>query len=238
MISLDKAVIARLEKSGSRFEVLVDPDAALLISSGNFDGNIEDVIAAQDVFEDASRGDRPAEEDLKKVFNTTDPLSIIPEVIRLGDIQITAKQRREMQEQKHRKLITIITRNAINPQMNNAPHPPARIEAALEQAGFHVDPLKPAENQVGDALDALRPLIPIRFEEISIAVRFPSSYAGKAQAQIRAFGTLEKEEWQNDGSWIGVVRFPAGMQDEFYNLANGLSQGCLLYTSPSPRDRG
>ena len=46
MISLDKAVIARLEKFGSRFEVLVDPDAALLISSGKFDGNIEDVIAA------------------------------------------------------------------------------------------------------------------------------------------------------------------------------------------------
>jgi ribosome maturation protein SDO1 len=225
MISLDKAVIARLEKFGSRFEVLVDPDAALLISSGKFDGNIEDVIAAQDVFEDVSRGDRPAEENLKKVFNTTDPLLIIPEVIRLGDIQITAEQRREMQAQKHRKLVTIITRNAINPQMNNAPHPPARIEAALEQSGFRVDPLKPVENQVGDALDALRPLIPIRFEEISIAVRFSSSYAGKAQAQIRAFGTLQKEEWQNDGSWIGVVRFPAGMQDEFYNLANGLSQG-------------
>ena len=68
MISLDKAVIARLEKSGSRFEVLVDPDAALLISSGNFDGNIEDVIAAQDVFDDVSRGDRPAEENLIKVF--------------------------------------------------------------------------------------------------------------------------------------------------------------------------
>ena len=225
MISLDQAVIARLEKSGSRFEVLVDPDAALLISSGDFDGNIEDVIAAQDVFEDVSRGDRPAEENLIKVFNTPDPLAIIPEVIRLGDIQITAEQRREMQAQKHRKLITIITRNAINPQMNNAPHPPARIEAALDQAGFRVDPLKPVENQVGDALDALRPLIPIRFEEISIAVRFPSVHAGKAQAQIRAFGTLEKEEWQNDGSWIGVVRFPAGMQDEFYNLANGLSQG-------------
>ncbi|MFL2520807.1 MAG: ribosome assembly factor SBDS [Halobacteriales archaeon] len=225
MISLDKAVIARLEKSGSRFEVLVDPDAALLISSGDFDGNIEDVIAADDVFEDVSRGDRPAEENLIKVFNTTDPLLIIPEVIRLGDIQITAEQRREMQAQKHRQLITIITRNAINPQMNNAPHPPARIEAALDQAGFRVDPLKPVENQVGDALDALRPLIPIRFEEISIAVRFSSTHAGKAQAQIRAFGTLEKEEWQNDGSWIGVVRFPAGMQDEFYNLANGLSQG-------------
>ena len=170
MISLDQAVIARLEKSGSRFEVLVDPDAALLISSGDFDGNIEDVIAAEDVFEDVSRGELPAEENLIMVFNTTDPLLIIPEVIRLGDIQITAEQRREMQAQKHRKLITIITRNAINPQMNNAPHPPARIEAALDQAGFRVDPLKPVENQVGDALDALRPLIPIRFEEISLSL--------------------------------------------------------------------
>ncbi len=225
MISLDKAVVARLEKSGSRFEVLVDPDAALLIRSGDFDGNIEDVVAAMDVFEDVSRGDRPAEENLKKVFDTTDPADIIPEIIRRGDIQITADQRRSMQAQKHRKLISIITRNAINPQMNNSPHPPARIEAALDQAGFKVDALKSAESQVETALNALRPIIPIRFEEISIAVKFTSTYAGKAQSQVRAFGKLDREEWQNDGSWIGVVRFPAGLQGEFYNLVNGLSQG-------------
>ena len=225
MITLDKAVVARLEKSGSRFEVLVDPDAALLIRSGDFDGNIEDVVAAMDVFEDVSRGDRPAEENLKKVFDTTDPADIIPEIIRRGDIQITADQRRSMQAQKHRKLISIITRNAINPQMNNSPHPPARIEAALDQAGFKVDALKSAESQVETALNALRPIIPIRFEEISIAVKFTSTYAGKAQSQVRAFGKLDREEWQNDGSWIGVVRFPAGLQGEFYNLVNGLSQG-------------
>jgi ribosome maturation protein SDO1 len=225
MISLDKAVVARLEKGGSKFEVLVDPDAALLILSGDFDGNIEDVVAAMDVFEDVSRGDRPAEENLKKVFGTTNPADIIPEVIRRGDIQITADQRRAMQVQKHRKLISIITRNAINPQMNNSPHPPARIEAALDQAGFKVDALKSAESQVEAALNALRPIIPIRFEEISIAVKFSSIYAGKAQSQVRAFGKLDREEWQNDGSWIGVVRFPAGMQVEFYNLVNGLSQG-------------
>jgi ribosome maturation protein SDO1 len=225
MISLDDAVTARLESHGSRFEVLVDPDAALAIKRGEFEGDLEDVIAAEDVFEDAARGDRPAEEDLEDVFGTTDPMAIIPEVIDRGEIQITAKQRREMQEQKRRQLITIIARNAINPQMNDAPHPPDRIESALEETDFRVDPMEPVETQVDEALDALRPVIPIRFEEITIAVQFPAAHAGAAQARVRAFSDLEREEWQPDGSWIGVLTFPAGMQDEFYDLVNELSSG-------------
>src|SRR6056297_921822 len=100
MISLDEAVTARLESHGTRFEVLIDPDAALAMKRGEFDGELADVIAAEDVFENASRGDRPPEEDVEEVFGTTDPMEIIPEVIDRGEIQITADQRREMEEQK------------------------------------------------------------------------------------------------------------------------------------------
>jgi len=225
MISLDEAVTARLESHGARFEVLVDPDAALAMKRGEFDGDLEDVIAARDVFENASRGDRPAEEDLEEVFGTTDAMEIIPEVIERGEIQITAEQRREMQEQKHKQLVQKITRNAVNPQMDDAPHPPDRIESALEQAGFKVDPMEPVETQVDDALEALRPVIPIRFDEVTIAVQVPAEYAGSAQAQIRQFGDLEREEWQADGSWVGVLTFPAGMQNEFYNVVNEHTSG-------------
>ena len=225
MISLDDAVTARLETHGERFEVLVDPDAALAMKRGEFDGELEDVIAARDVFENASRGDRPAEEDLEEVFGTTDPMEIIPEVIERGEIQITAEQRAEMQEQKRRSLVNTITRNAINPQMDDAPHPPERIESALEEAGFTVDPMEPADSQVDDALEALRPVIPIRFEEVTVAVQLPADYAGSGQAQIREFGDLEREEWQADGSWVGVLTFPAGMQNEFYSRVNEVSSG-------------
>ena len=225
MISLDEAVTARLESHGERFEVLVDPDAALAMKRGEFDGELEDVIAAEDVFEDASRGDRPPESALEEVFGTTDPMAIIPQVVEKGEIQITADQRREMQEQKHRQLVNRITRNAVNPQMDDAPHPPERIERALEEAGFKVDPMEPVENQIDDALDALRPVIPIRFDEVVMAVRLPADYAGSGQARVRQFGDLEREEWQNDGSWVGVVRFPAGLQNDFYELANEVSSG-------------
>jgi ribosome maturation protein SDO1 len=152
-------------------------------------------------------------------------MTIIPEVIRRGEIQITAEQRREMQEQKRRRLIDTIARNAVNPQQGDAPHPPDRIERALEEAGFTVDPMEPAESQVDDALEALRPVIPISFAEVTMAVRLPAEYAGKAQAQVRQFGDLEREEWQPDGSWVGVTTFPAGMQNEFYDLVNEHTSG-------------
>jgi len=225
MISLDEAVTARLESHGQRFEVLVDPDAALAIKRGEFEGELEDVIAAEDVFENADRGDRPPEDALEEVFETTDPLAIIPEVIERGEIQITADQRREMQEQKRKNLVNRITRNAVNPQMDDAPHPPERIESALEEAGFTVDPMEPVESQVDDALDALRPVIPIRFDTITVAVQLPPDYAGSGQAQVREFADLEREEWQSDGSWVGVLEFPAGMQNEFYDLVNRVSSG-------------
>lgn len=225
MISLEDAVTARLESHGARFEALIDPDAALAMKRGEFDGDLEDVIAAEDIFEDASRGDRPAESDLETVFDTTDPLEIIPQIVRDGEIQITAEQRREMQEQKRKQLVNTITRNAVNPQMDDAPHPPERIERALDEAGFRVDPMEPVEAQVDEALEALRPIIPIRFEEVTIAVQLPPEYAGSGQAKIREFGDLESEEWLNDGSWVGVLTFPAGLQNEFYDLANEVSSG-------------
>jgi len=225
MIPLDEAVTARLESHGQRFEALVEPDAALEISRDEFDGDLTEIIAAEDVFEDGSSGDRPPEESLEEVFGTTDPLEVIPEVIKCGEIQITAEQRREMQEEKRRRVINTIARNAINPQENDTPHPPERVERALGETDFRVDPMVPAEEQVDEAVDALRPVIPIRFEQVKVATRIPAEYAGKAQGKLRDFGKLEDEEWQSDGSWIAVVEFPAGMQNDYYDLVNRLTEG-------------
>ncbi len=68
-------------------------------------------------------------------------------------------------------------------------------------------------------------MIPIRFDEVTVAVNVPADYAGSAQAKIRQYGDLEREEWQADGSWIGVVTFPAGMQNDFYDMVNEETSG-------------
>jgi ribosome maturation protein SDO1 len=223
MVRLEDAVPARLKTHGATFEVLVDPDGALALRRGD-SVNVGDILAVEDVFENASRGDRSAEEDLIKAFETTDVAIIAEKIIRKGEISLTAEQRKQIIENKRRQVIEIIARNAINPQ-TKTPHPPARIEQAMKEAKVNIDPSKSADELVNIAMKAIRPLIPIRFEEVEVAVKIPADYAPKAYGDIAAFGKVIRESWQNNGSWIGVVKIPAGMQTDFYSLINRLTKG-------------
>ncbi|MDP2840812.1 MAG: ribosome assembly factor SBDS, partial [Candidatus Methanoperedens sp.] len=143
---------------------------------------------------------------------------------REGELHLTTEQKKKIQEEKKRRVINIIAQNAINPQ-TKAPHPPARIEAAMEEAGVHIDPTKAVDEMVNLTMKAIRPIIPIRFEEVRIAVKLPAEFAAKTYGSVAGFGALSKQEWQNDGSWIGVITIPAGRQDELYSLLNRLTKG-------------
>jgi ribosome maturation protein SDO1 len=223
MVTLDNAVVAKLKTHGEHFEILVDPDLAYELKKGA-PVKIEDVLAVEDVFENASRGDRVPEEDLLKAFGTTDVQDIARKIIAEGEINLTADQRHRMLEEKRRQVISFIARNAINPQ-TMTPHPPARIERAMEEGGVHIDLSKSVEENVNIAMKAIRPIIPIRFEEVKVAVKVPANYAPRAFGEISTFGKLIRDEWQNNGTWIGVVQIPAGAQPEFYDLVNKLTKG-------------
>jgi ribosome maturation protein SDO1 len=223
MIPLDHSVVARLESFGERFELLVDPDKAALVRQGQ-PVEIEDVVAALNVFGNASRGTRASDEALMKVFHTTDFNEVARKIIVKGEIHLTAEQRKRMVDEKRRQVITFISRNAINPQTGH-PHPPHRIEMAMEEARVNIDPFKHLDEMVKETVKALRPLLPIRFEELRLAIKIPPELAAKAYGDIAAGSTMEKDEWLKDGSWVCVVRIPAGIQGEFYDLVNKLSKG-------------
>jgi ribosome maturation protein SDO1 len=223
MVTLDESVIARLKTHGKTFEVFAEPEGALALKRGEV-VKLEDILAVEDVFSDAKAGDRPAEQDVLNAFGTTEVFKVAEKIIREGELHLTTEQRKKMLEEKKKRVISIIAQNAINPQ-TKAPHPPARIEAAMDEAGVHIDPMKDVDELVSITMKAIRPIIPIRFEEVKIAVKLPPEYAAKAYGSIAGFGNLTKQEWQNDGSWIGVVSIPAGMQDELYALLNRLTKG-------------
>ncbi|MDD4136993.1 MAG: ribosome assembly factor SBDS [Methanoregula sp.] len=223
MIPLDHAVLARLESYGERFEILVDPDKAALVRQGQ-PVEIEDVVAALNVFGNASKATRASDEALMKVFHTTDFNAVARRIIEKGEIHLTAEQRKRMIDDKRRQVITFISRNAVNPQTGH-PHPPNRIEMAMEEARVNIDPFKHLDELVKETVKALRPLLPIRFEELRLAIKIPPDFAAKAYGDIAAGSTMEKDEWLKDGSWVCVVRIPAGIQGEFYDLINKLSKG-------------
>jgi len=222
LVSLDKAVIARLDRGKLHFEVLVDPELAQKVLGDETD--VSEALATDSVFKDSKKGELASENDLKDVFQTTDVIEIAKQIIKEGKIQLTTEQRKERETQLKKRLVEHIVRNSMNPK-TKTPHPPARIEAALADARFHPSLFRPFDQQVKEALDAIRPLIPVSMEEIKVAVKVPPVCVGKAYGKIREFGKLLKEEWQPDGSLICLINLPAGMQNDFFDQVSAITKG-------------
>jgi ribosome maturation protein SDO1 len=216
-------VIARIEKAGEKFEVLVKPDAVQRLRDGK-DVDLMAELAIDQVFRDAHKGSKASEEKTQQFFGTTEVLAVAKQIIQRGEIQLTTEQRRQMLEQKRKQIVQYIAQNAVNPQ-TGAPHPPQRIEIAMEEAKVHIDPFKSVEEQVKDVMDSLRPLIPIRFEKIRIAVRLSAEDSAKCYGDLKSFGLILKEEWSQAGAWIGVVEMPAGLQTDFFERLNAKTKG-------------
>jgi ribosome maturation protein SDO1 len=222
MVKLEDAVIARIEKNGEHFEILVHPDLAMDVKKGN-NVDYNELLAVETVFKDAGKGTEQSPEKINEAFAATDIETVAQKIILNGTVQLTTEQRKIMREKRFKEVVQKIAQNAINPQ-TKAPHPPQRIENAIQEAGVHVDPQQTAEAQMEKIVDALRPIIPISFEKLKIAIKVPAVHAGRAYSALKNY-SLKKEQWQNDGSLIGVVEIPAGLKIELMNELNHLTHG-------------
>ncbi len=219
---LKNNVIARFESHGERFEILIPPEAAERIRNG--DPLVIEDLASEFIFFDAKNGNKASEESLNEVFGTTKVEEVAQTIILKGDIQLTTDQRRRMQEKKRKLIVDRIVRNSMDPA-TKTPHPRQRIELAMDEAKVHIDPFRSADAQLKAVVDALRPIIPLSMDQVKISVKIPAHHTGKAYGVVRGFGSLEREEWQSDGSWLGVVKLPAGLQNDFYDRLNEATKG-------------
>ena len=222
MVKLDDAVIARMEKNGHKYEVLVDPDLAMDVKHGK-EVDYSELLAADRVFKDSKAGEEQSPEFLKEQFETEDINVIAKKIITGGDVQLTTEQRRHFLAKKKNEIITMISRNAVDPQ-SKTPHPPNRIENAMEQAKIHIDAFKSVEEQVNTIVDEIKKIIPISMDKIDFAVKIPAVHAGRCSAIIHKF-EIKKEQWLNDGSLVAEFFLPVGMKQDILNELNSATHG-------------
>ncbi len=225
MVRVEDAVVARLERFGNKFEILVDADLAMDVKHGK-DFSLDSLMAIPRIFKDPKTGDEQSADNIKKVFQTADLKEIVKKIIQDGDVQLTTEQRRAILEKKRLEIINFISRNAIDPK-TKTPHPPQRIENCFEQAKIHIDAFKSTEEQVNEIIKAIRHIIPISMAKIDFAVKIPSQYAGKTSSIIHKY-EMKKEEWLNDGSLAAEFSLPAGAKQDLLNELNSSTHGEIL----------
>ena len=125
MVSLDDAVLARMEKGGKRYELLVDPNTVEDFKADPESIDLNQFLAMDEVFHDIRGGERPTEEAIENTFGTQDILEITKTILTKGSIQLTTAQRKAndaatqaIKDRTEERKITQETRNAIY-QMNN-----------------------------------------------------------------------------------------------------------------------
>jgi ribosome maturation protein SDO1 len=221
----EKFTTARITRTGEKFEILVKPDPALDYKMGKPLG-VSQILVIDEIYSDAGKGTRASSERLEKAFGTVDALKIAEEIMKHGELQLTTDQRRKLVEDKRKQIVAFISRNCIDPR-SGTPHPPLRIEQALNQVKYSIDPFKNADEQAKTIIEELRAIIPIKMEQMRVAVKVLAEYAAKGYGTVKNYGTITREEWQADGALVAVVEMPAGLYGPFVERLGKITQGTI-----------
>ena len=242
---LGKFIIVKVRKKNLYFEMIADPEEAWKAKQvindlrkqkkeeseidvdeilKNTDITLSDIYPTFDIFTNVKKAVRSNEEDLMAAFETTEGRKVSAHFLLEGEFSWTQDQRQKWIDKKKKQIITILSRNCINPQTKK-PHPPKRIEKAMEEAKISINIDRTAEEQIDYVLKMIQVVIPIRMETITLAIKIPALYAAKAYNTIDKYALVKKSEWQTDGSWIGLISLPAGLQMELLEKLNNLTHG-------------
>jgi ribosome maturation protein SDO1 len=218
-----KFTVVRLVLDGERFEILVDPKNALDHKLGR-QIDISKIVAIDEVFSDASKGLRVPVEKLKKFFNTTSTMEVAGTILKKGELQLTTEQRRSLMEDKKKQIISIISKNFIDPR-TGLPHPQIRVEQALSQVHVSIDPFKSAEEQAKTVVEQLRIILPLKHEKMKLVVKIPPQFAAKSLGALKSYGDIQREEWLQDGSLNAIVEIPAGVHSSLIDKLGSITKG-------------
>ncbi len=221
MVTVDKAIIAKLMKDGKEFEILVDPEMAYAFREGK-SVSVANMLAVDHVYKDSHKGIAASSSDIQKIFKTDNIEEIAKIILKSGEIQLTTEIKRKKLEEKRLRIAEFISKNALDPQTKR-PHPQQRILNAMEQAKVHVDVFKSVDEQIEPVLEGLRKVMPISLEKIKLEIKVPAEFAGRCFGLLKSFGT--EPQWQKDGSLYAMLTIASGLKDEVFNKLNAITHG-------------
>jgi len=220
---VDKVTVVRYSFEGEKFEILVKPDPALEYKLGKRK-DISSILVSDEIYTDSSKGTRASSEKLLKAFKTEDATAIAERIIQKGELNLTTEQRRKMTSEKRKQIVNYVAKTFVDPK-SHLPHPPLRIEQAMEDGRVTIDPHKSVEEQINDVVEKLRSIIPLKSENLILEIIVPAQFAAQSYSVLKSTGTLQKEEWQSNGSLKAILEIPAAARPNVIDRLGSITKG-------------
>jgi len=220
---VDKVTVVRFSVEGEKFELLVKPDPALEYKLGKRK-DVSTILVSDEIYSDSNKGTRASTEKLMKAFKTTDSTAIAILILQKGDLNLTTDQRRKMVLEKRKQIVDFIAKTYVDPR-SHLPHPPLRIDQAMDDARISIDPFRNTDEQTKDVVEQLRSIIPLKSENMILEILVPAQFAAQSYSVLKSAGTLKKEEWQSNGSLKVILDIPAAARANVIDRLGSVTKG-------------
>jgi len=220
---MDKVSIVKFSYNNEKFELLVKPDPAFDYKLGKI-SEISKILVSEEIYTDSGHGKRASNELLLKVFKTDDLTKIAEIIMQKGELNLTTEQRKKMISDKRKQIVNFISKTYVDPR-THLPHPPLRIEQAMTDARVSIDPFKKSEEQIKDIVENLRPVIPLKTENLTLEILVPAQFVAQSYTVLKSTGSLKKEDWQPNGSLKAILEIPAAARPSVIDRLGAITKG-------------
>lgn len=218
--------VAKYKQGKEKFEIVIDPDLALRFrdEKGKANINLYDIVKSEHIFSDANKGMLASEESVFKTFGTTDFETVIKKILIDGEISLTTKYREKIREQKLKKVVEIIHKNAVDPR-TDLPLSQSTIENAIKKAKVNINEFKSTDELLKDIVKQINKILPLSFKKKRLNIVIPAIHTGRVYGKIKELGEVISERWNSDGSLTIKLEVFAGRSADVIEKISNLTKG-------------
>ncbi|TPX35689.1 hypothetical protein SmJEL517_g02015 [Synchytrium microbalum] len=205
-VKLTNVSIVRLKKGGKRFEIACYKNKVLEWRN-NVETDLDEVLQAEQVFMNVSKGQVANKEDLQAAFKTDEIRTIVLEILKKGELQVGDKERSNQLETLHKDIAQTVADKCVNPDTKR-PYPITMIEKCMADLHFSVHPNRSAKQQALEVIKQLQEAktIPIARAQMRLRLLVPGKDGKRVKDKLAGLiASIEDEDWGDEYELICLI---------------------------------
>jgi len=170
---LTNVSVVRYKRGGKRFEIACYPNKVQSWRKG-IEKDLGEVLQAERVFMNVSKGVLAKKEDLQKCFEIDDEKKIVMMILEKGEVQVSEKERQLLLESTFKDIATVVAEKCVNSETKR-PLTVGIVERAMRDIHYNVHPTKSAKQQALEVIRLLQGKIPIQRAWMRLKINLPPS---------------------------------------------------------------
>jgi len=202
---LTNVAIVRMKKSGKRFEIACYKNKVISWRNKT-ETDLDEVLQTHSVFTNVSKGQLAKNEDLEKIFKTSNQTDVCKIILSKGELQVSEKERSQQTERLTRDIATLVAEMCVN-SLTKRPYTVSAIEDAIKNdIHFSVHPNRSAKQQALQAITKLQESVPICRADMRLQIMLPGKDSKRLKEKlVPMIRKIENQEFCGDLEMVCLI---------------------------------